>query len=93
MPLHPYTKGLLSAIPIPNIDHKKRRVELLGELSSPLNPKNECRFAPRCRYATDICRKQMPGYEEVLPNHFVACHNVREINRDLLASAETQPSA
>ena len=93
IPLHPYTKGLLSAIPIPNIDHEKRRVELLGELSSPLNPKNECRFAPRCKYATDICRSQMPDYEEILPNHFVACHNVREINRELLASQKTEPDA
>ncbi len=88
LPLHPYTKGLLSAIPIPNIDHEKKRIVLQGELSSPLNPKNECRFAPRCPYATDICRNQMPEYEEILPNHFVACHNCRQINESLLASAE-----
>jgi len=78
--LHPYTKGLLSAIPVPNIDHVKRRVELQGELTSPIEPKAECRFVARCQYATDICRTQSPGYEEVLPNHFVSCHNVREIN-------------
>ena len=79
-PLHPYTKGLLSAIPVPNIHHEKRRVELLGELSSPINPKDECRFVARCRYATDICRQKAPTYEEVLPRHFVSCHNVRQIN-------------
>ena len=79
-PLHPYTKGLLSAIPVPNIHREKRRIELLGELSSPIEPKNECRFLPRCRYATDICRNKAPEYDEVLPNHFVSCHNVRQIN-------------
>jgi peptide/nickel transport system ATP-binding protein len=80
LPLHPYTKGLLSAIPVPSIDREKKRVELLGELSSPIEPKKECRFVARCKYATELCRKQMPSYEEVLPNHFVACHNVRQIN-------------
>ncbi len=90
LPLHPYTKGLLSAIPIPNIDHEKKRIVLQGELSSPLNPKNECRFAPRCPYVTDICRNEMPQYEEILPNHFVACHNCRQINESLLASAAAE---
>jgi len=79
-PMHPYTKGLLSAIPVANTDREKKRVELLGELSSPIEPKNECRFLARCRYATDICRSQAPTYEEVQPKHFVSCHNVREIN-------------
>ena len=79
-PLHPYTKGLLSAIPVPNIDRERKRVELMGELSSPIEPKNECRFLARCRYATEICGLQMPTYEEVLPNHFVSCHNTRQIN-------------
>jgi peptide/nickel transport system ATP-binding protein len=79
-PLHPYTKGLLSAIPVANIDHEKRRVELMGELSSPIEPKDECRFLARCQYATDQCRSKAPTYEEVLPNHFVSCHNVRQIN-------------
>jgi len=89
LPLHPYTKGLLAAIPVPSIDREKKRVELMGELSSPIEPKNECRFAARCRYATEICRKQMPTYEEVLPNHFVSCHNVREINKLSLESASS----
>jgi len=78
--LHPYTKGLLSAIPVPSIDHKRKRVELQGELSSPIEPKDECRFLPRCQHATDICRNQAPSVEEVFPNHFVACHNVKQIN-------------
>ncbi|MCL2367143.1 MAG: ATP-binding cassette domain-containing protein [Oscillospiraceae bacterium] len=79
-PLHPYTKGLLSAIPVPSIHREKKRVELLGELSSPIEPNDECRFLPRCRYATDICRNKAPVAQEVQPNHFVACHNVRAIN-------------
>lgn len=80
MPLHPYTKGLLSAIPVPNIDRVKKKVELHGELSSPIEPRNECRFVSRCQYATEVCRKNFPNYEEVLPGHYVSCHNVRQIN-------------
>jgi len=80
IPLHPYTKGLLSAIPVPSIDIEKRKVKLRGELTSPINPKPECRFLARCEYATDICRKQAPVYNEIMPNHFVSCHNAREIN-------------
>ena len=78
--LHPYTKGLLSAIPIPNIDIEKKRIILQGEISSPIDPKPGCRFAKRCPYATDRCRTETPTWEEVLPKHFAACHHVREIN-------------
>ncbi len=78
--LHPYTKGLLSAIPVPDITHKRERIILQGELTSPINPKPGCRFAPRCPYATERCRSEQPAFEEVMPNHFVACHNVKEIN-------------
>ncbi len=78
--LHPYTKGLLSAIPIPNIDIVKQRVILQGEISSPIDPKPGCRFARRCPHATEQCRTVTPEWEEVLPNHFVACHRVRELN-------------
>ncbi len=79
-PLHPYTKGLLSAIPVASIDYKRDRIMLQGELTSPVNPKNECRFVNRCQYATELCRQKAPVYEEVLPEHFVTCHHVREIN-------------
>ncbi len=79
-PLHPYTKGLLSAIPVPELDVEREQVILEGEISSPINPKPGCRFASRCRYATEACRNTQPAFEEVLPNHFVACHNVHEIN-------------
>ena len=79
-PLHPYTKGLLSAIPIPSINVEKKRVIMKGELTSPVNPKPGCRFVNRCPYATERCRNEQPAMEEIMPNHFVACHNVREIN-------------
>lgn len=80
--LHPYTKGLLSAIPIPNIDVEMKQTDLMrGELSSPIDPKPGCRFCNRCPYAEDICGNQMPVLEEVLPNHFVACHFARSINQ------------
>jgi len=79
-PLHPYTKGLLSAIPVASIDVERKKVVLRGELSSPINPKPGCRFLARCPYATEICTNTFPTYEEIQPNHFVSCHNVREIN-------------
>ncbi|MBR2717316.1 MAG: peptide ABC transporter ATP-binding protein, partial [Oscillospiraceae bacterium] len=79
-PLHPYTKGLLSAIPIPSINREKKRVIMRGEITSPVNPKPGCRFASRCPYASDRCRQEQPALEEVRPGHFVACHRVREIN-------------
>lgn len=78
--LHPYTKGLMSAIPIPNI-HMQQEVEIIrGELTSPIDPKPGCRFAARCPYVTEICHQENPVLEEILPGHFAACHNVRTIN-------------
>ena len=79
-PLHPYTKGLLSAVPVPNIDVEFKRVLLQGELSSPIDPKPGCRFAPRCPHATERCRSEQPEFQEVRKEHFVACHHVKEIN-------------
>ncbi len=77
---HPYTKALLSAIPSTNIDEEQKRIELKGEITSPINPKPGCRFAARCLYVKDKCKVDNPHFEEVEPNHFVACHYVREIN-------------
>ena len=71
---HPYTKALLSAIPVPSIHVKRERILIQGELSSPINPKPGCRFASRCPYATDQCRETTPELQELSPNHFVACH-------------------
>ena len=72
-PLHPYTQALLSAIPIPEIVKDRQRILLKGEISSPINPPDECRFAKRCNYACDKCRQGEPQLVEVSPNHFVSC--------------------
>ena len=77
---HPYTKALLAAIAVPDIDHRPERILLKGEISSSINPKPGCRFAPRCEYCTEICKKKSPVTEEIAPGHYVACHNVRSIN-------------
>ncbi len=79
-PLHPYTKGLLSAIPIPSIHVERKRIVMSGEVTSPINPKPGCRFAARCPHATEKCHTQLPKVEEVLPNHFCACHYTKELN-------------
>lgn len=73
-PLHPYTKALMSAIPVPDPDYKKKRVILTGDVPSPVNPPSGCRFHPRCPVAKEICKKEEPPLREVSPGHFVACH-------------------
>lgn len=78
-PLHPYTKALLSAIPSIDLDNPMHRVQLRGEITSAINPKPGCRFAPRCPHACDRCY-QPQVLEEVEPGHYVSCCRVREIN-------------
>lgn len=73
-PVHPYTQALLSAIPIPKVGANKGRIPLKGEITSPIDPKDECRFAKRCPYACDKCFKSCPTLKEISPGHFVACH-------------------
>ena len=73
-PTHPYTQALLSAIPVPSLNKKRERILLKGEITSPINPKPDCRFAARCPYATDRCRSEEPKLREIEPHHFVACH-------------------
>ena len=75
-PEHPYTKALLSAIPVPDPDVPMKRVILQGELTSPIDPKPGCRFAKRCIYATEKCRTETPELKEIEKDHFVACHMV-----------------
>ena len=72
-PLHPYTQALLSAILIPQVGANKERIKLKGEVSSPIDPPDECRFAKRCNYACEECRKTTPPLVEISPQHFVAC--------------------
>ena len=77
--LHPYTKALLSAIPSTDIYHPMKRVQLKGEITSAINPRPGCRFAPRCPYATEAC-SQPQELKEVAKDHFVSCCRVNEIN-------------
>lgn len=77
-PMHPYTKALLSAIPVPDPDFKMERIPLKGELTSPINPEPGCRFAKRCPYATEGCTSNEMTLKEMEPGHFVSCRMVQE---------------
>jgi len=78
-PLHPYTQALISAVPVPDVTHKGTRIILPGEVPSPIDPPQACRFHPRCPYATDVCRQIAPKFEDTLiKNHFVACHHANK---------------
>ena len=79
-PLHPYTQVLLSSIPVadPEMVRKKKRILVEGEIPSPVNPADCCRFAGRCPLCQDICRQQLPPLVEKTPGHFVACHRAGE---------------
>lgn len=81
-PLHPYTKALLSAIPIPdpNEEREKKRIPIDGEIPSPINPLPGCKFSSRCKFAMEICKEKMPLLMEVGKEHFVACHMIKNIS-------------
>lgn len=72
-PVHPYTQALLSAIPVPSIHNKRKRILLKGEITSPVDPKPGCRFASRCPYASSRCHSEEPQLKEIAPGHFNAC--------------------
>ena len=80
-PLHPYSKSLLSSVPVPdpNIARANKRIILEGDIPSPLNAPSGCPFRTRCRYATDVCAQSMPEFKEVKPGHFCACHNLENV--------------
>ena len=74
-PRHPYTKALLSAIPVPDISMRNKEIKVIkGEVVSPVDPKPGCRFAARCEYCQERCTQEAPTLKEVSPGHFVACH-------------------
>ena len=81
-PIHPYTQALLSAIPIPDPDKKKKRMMLKGDVPSPINPPSGCRFHTRCLYATERCRQEAPALRTTTmmrKNHVAACHHLEDI--------------
>ena len=75
-PLHPYTKTLLSAVPVPDpeVSKARQRIVLEGDIPSPMNPPTGCRFHTRCPYATDKCKEAVPEFKEHAPGHWAACH-------------------
>ena len=73
-PLHPYTKALFSAIPVPDPNAKMNRIVLEGTIPSPANPPSGCKFHTRCKYCTEKCKNEVPVQKEVEPGHFVVCH-------------------
>ncbi|HMO58443.1 MAG TPA: dipeptide ABC transporter ATP-binding protein [Roseiflexaceae bacterium] len=79
-PRHPYTRALISAIPIPNPEKRKERILLQGDVPSPINPPKGCRFHPRCWMAREICREVEPVFEEKAPGHWSACHFANEVS-------------
>jgi peptide/nickel transport system ATP-binding protein len=78
-PKHPYTAALLSAVPEPDPRIRSKRIVLEGEVANPAAPPSGCYFHPRCAYAIDRCRTEAPGWREVSPAHFVACHRAQEL--------------
>ena len=73
-PLHPYTKALFSAIPMPDPKAERKRIVLEGSIPSPANPPSGCKFHTRCKYCTEKCRTELPEQKEAAPGHFVVCH-------------------
>ena len=79
-PLHPYSQALLAAAPVPDPRRKRKRIVLMGDVPSPINPPPGCRFHTRCPYVKDVCKEQEPIFREVRPNHFAACHFAEELS-------------
>jgi len=92
-PKHPYTKALLSAVPVPDPSTKRTPVLIKGGISKAINPPPECRFIERCPYAAEVCRTNPhPPLEEIAPKQFVACYRANEIE-ELAAAAAAKVEA
>ena len=81
-PRHPYTEALMNAIPTTDMDSGREMQVLEGDIPSPVRPPKGCKFHTRCKYATEICKHQIPQWEEVSPNHFVACHHTLPLQEE-----------
>jgi peptide/nickel transport system ATP-binding protein len=79
-PLHPYTEALLSAVPRTDPDHMSQRIILPGDVPSPADPPSGCKFHPRCSYAADVCKIEVPAWRELASDHWVACHRAEELS-------------
>jgi len=88
-PRHPYTEALLSAVPVPDPRRRAKRIVLEGDVADPSDPPSGCAFHPRCRYAVERCRQEVPALQEVAPGHWVRCLRARELGLRGVASATT----
>lgn len=79
-PLHPYTEALLASVPLTDPTRERSSTPLRGEIASPINPPSGCHFHPRCPYATDRCKAEIPAWRELEPGRFVACHFAGELS-------------
>ncbi|MGG1680072.1 oligopeptide/dipeptide ABC transporter ATP-binding protein, partial [Neobacillus sp. NRS-1170] len=78
-PHHPYTKALLSSIPVPNPTYSREKVILKGDVPSPIDPPSGCRFHTRCPFATERCKMEEPALREINKNHYVSCHFAEQL--------------
>jgi len=94
-PIMPYTEALLSAVPIPDPDlaAKRERIVLEGDVPSPINPPSGCRFHPRCRYATQVCREVEPPLADYGNGHLAACHHPLNVDAATLAAVQAAPQS
>jgi peptide/nickel transport system ATP-binding protein len=89
-PLHPYTEALMSAVPRPNPRMKKERIIMDGDVADPGNPPPGCLFHPRCRYAVDKCKTEVPVLRELRPDHYVSCHLADQLELKGIAQLEQE---